>query len=139
MKRISIAVMALVAFVAVALVPAAVGKVKVKKFPATVTLAAQKTPADTYSPGSTRFSGVVASGGPALCRSGRPVTVSGPGGTFNTTTASTGNYAIPVGTAVASGNYVAFTPKMVKKKKVNGVVVKKKVCKPGTSAPVFVP
>src|SRR3954452_9600946 len=98
MKRVSIAVAALIACLAIALIPAtAAGKVKVKKFPATVTLAVSVVePTGGYTPsgGSATFSGQVSSGGPAICRSARPVTITGIGGIFHATTNGTGGFSV---------------------------------------------
>src|SRR5262249_39778254 len=135
MKRVSIAVMALIICMAVALVPQAAAKKKVKKFPATISLAIQRIPATTYTSGSSTLSGTIASGGPAQCRAGRSVTVTGPPGNFPTSTNATGAYRVDVQTFVPNGTYSASTPKVVvKKKNKNTGVVKKKVCKPGSTS-----
>jgi hypothetical protein len=162
MKRFSVALIALVASVAIgmATVSATAGasggdhaaqiakkkkKKKKKKFAATISLTVTVVPATTYSPGSGSFSGAVGSGGPAACRSGRPVTITGPSGPVaSTTTGGDGSYGTSVGSAPAAGSYTASTPTIVikkkgKKNKKTGKRKKSKiVCLGATSAPVTV-
>jgi hypothetical protein len=120
-------------------------KKKTKRFAATISLTVTVTPADTYSPGSGTFSGSVSSGGPAACRSGRPVTISRNGAPFaSTTTAANGSYSVTVNTAPPAGQYTASTPTVVIKKKgkknpKTGKRKKKKIiCLGATTGPVTV-
>jgi hypothetical protein len=140
MKRVSIAVMALVACLAIVLVPAATAQVKKKKFPATISLAVavvEPTTGTAYTPstpGSGTFSGQVTSGGPTICRSGRPVSILRNGvPVAQGTTGNTGAYTVTVGAKPPAGTYTSSVPKKKKKKKKNGVVVKKIICKGATS------
>jgi hypothetical protein len=154
MRRFWVAVIALIACMAVgmATLSASVGAVggdhsaqvakkkkkKKKKFPATITLTITSVPPDTYSPGSSTYSGTISSGGPAACRSGRPVTISRNSSPIaSTTTSGNGSYNITQNTAAAPGQYTASTPTIVVKK---GKKKKKKkfVCLGATTTPVTV-
>jgi hypothetical protein len=148
MKRISIAVVALVACMAVAFVPTATAKKKrVKTFAPTVTLAVAITepatsisddpyaPAPLTTPGAGRFSGQVSSGGPSGCVSSRPVTVFRNGiAVTQVTTNGSGAYTVTVAARPPAGTYTATVPKKVikKKNKKTGKIIKRK-CLPGTS------
>jgi hypothetical protein len=144
-KRVLIAVMALVACLAIVLVPAATAKKKkVKLFPATITLSVKTTDPNPYSPytqGSGTFSGQVSSGGPQACRAGRTVTISR-GGTIaaQVATQTNGSYSVTVPVKPPAGTYTASVPKItIKKKNKKTGKVKKKKCLAATSNPVVVP
>jgi hypothetical protein len=147
-KRISIAVVALGACLAVAFVPTAAAKkkTKIKTFPPTLTLdVAFETPvADAYTQytqGAGHFSGQVSSGGPSACTSGRTVTILRDGvAVTQAGTDANGGYKVDVVGQPAPGSYTASVPKTVlkRKNKKTGRVTKKK-CLPGTSAAVALP
>ena len=139
------AVVALVACLAVAMVPAATAKKPkptVKTFPATMTLdiAIDQPTADDYtqySQGAGHFSGQVSSAGPSACRSGRTVTISRDGVAFTQAgTDANGAYRVDVPGEPPAGSFTASVPKAVVKKvnKKTGKVTKKK-CLPGATSP----
>jgi hypothetical protein len=139
-KKVLVIVTAVVACLAIALVPAATAKKKTKKFPATITLSITVTDPNPYSPytqGSGTFSGKVSSGGPQKCRAGRTVTISR-GGTFaaQVATQTNGTYSVTVGAKPPGGTYTASVPKITIKNKKTG---KKKKCLAATSNPVVLP
>ena len=140
-KKVLVIVAAVVACLAIGLVPAATAKKKkTKKFPATITLSITTTDPSPYSPytgGSGTFSGKVSSGGPQKCRAGRTVTISR-GGTFaaQVATQTNGTYSVTVGAKPPGGTYTASVPKITIKNKKTG---KKKKCLAATSNPVVLP
>jgi hypothetical protein len=144
MKRVLIAVTALIACLAIGIVPAATAtKKKPKRISATISLSVTVTPPGTYGPGSATYSGGVTAGGPAGCRAGRPVTISRNGAAVaQTVTQSNGTYSVPVAAAPDPGQYTASVPqkKAVKKgKKKKGTKKRKKkkfICLTATSAVV---
>jgi hypothetical protein len=136
-KKVLVIVAAVVACLAIGLVPAATAKKKTKKFPATITLSVSVTEPSPYTQGSGTFSGQVSSGGPKKCRAGRTVTISR-GGTFaaQVATQSNGTYSVTVGAKPPGGTYTASVPKITVKNKKTG---KKKKCLAATSNPVVLP
>ena len=144
-KKVLVIVAAVVACLAIGLVPAATAKKKkTKKFPATITLSISTTDPSPYAPyagGSGTFSGKVSSGGPQKCRAGRTVTISR-GGIFaaQTATQTTGSYSVTVPFRPPAGTYTASVPKItVKQKDKKTGKKKKKKCLAATSNPVVVP
>jgi hypothetical protein len=144
MKRVSIAVMALVACLAIVAVPAATAKKKkVKKFPTTISLAVSvSSSSDPYAPAAGTASGRVASArGPQACRAGRTVSILRNGAPTGLTviTQTDGSYSLTFPSKPAAGSYTASVPKVVIKKtnKKTGVVKKKK-CLAATSNTVTV-
>ena len=133
-KKVLVIVAAVVACLAIGLVPAATAKKKkTKKFPATITLSITTTNPSPYAPytgGSGTFSGKVSSGG-------RTVTISR-GGTFaaQVATQTNGTYSVTVGAKPPGGTYTASVPKITIKNKKTG---KKKKCLAATSNPVVLP
>jgi hypothetical protein len=144
MKRISIAVFALVACLAIVLVPAATAKKKkVKTFtPAVglqVSVVEPTTPSDPYAqptPGSGTFAGKVTSGGPTACSANRAVSITRVGGglTISAKTNSNADYSASVAARPPAGTYTATVTKVVikKKNKKTGKITKR-ICAAGTS------
>jgi hypothetical protein len=153
MKRLLIAVTALIAALAIGLatVSATAGaadhgaqvakKKRKKKFAATISLTITFTPVSTYSEGSASYSGAVSSRGPTKCRSGRSVTLARNGAAFTSTfTNGSGGYSVSQNSAPAGGQYTATVRKRVFKKKNKKTGKKTKIiCKAATSGPVTVP
>ena len=150
MKRISIAVVALGACLAVAFVPTATAKKKrviIKTFAPTLALEVAfedptTDPYTQYDQGAGHFSGQVSSGGPSACTAGRTVTILRDGvAVTQAGTNATGGFKVDVVGRPAPGSYTASVPKTVVKKrsKKTGKVIKKKKCLPGTSAAVALP
>jgi hypothetical protein len=121
-------------------------KCKKKKFAATMSLNVSVTAGSTYSAGAVIYSGVVSSGGPKGCRSGRTVTIARNGApAASVATNGSGSYSLTVNADPGPGQYVASTAKRVirKKGKKNKKTHKRKkrkfVCRGAVSATVTVP
>jgi hypothetical protein len=123
-------------------------KKKKKKFAATISLNVSVTAGSTYSAGVTIYSGVVSSGGPAGCTSGRAVTITRNGvPVVSVPTNAGGSYSVTVNADLGTGQYGASTSKRVIKKKgkkpKKGKKKKRKkqkvICKGAVSATVAVP
>jgi hypothetical protein len=141
MKRVLVAVTAMVACLAIGSATVATAKPKTKNVTSTITLAISSTPPSLYapySPGSATYSGQVKAKGPSGCKKGRVVSI------FNGATQVDGSvltgpggfYSLKLQLAPAPGTYTAVVAERVIKK---GKKQKKKfICKAATSAPVVV-
>jgi hypothetical protein len=138
MKRVLVAVTALVACLAIGSASVATAKPKTKNVTTTITLSIAVTPYTPYSPGSGTFSGKVSAKGPSGCRKNRTVTISRGGPIVGqVVTDPNGTYSLTIPTAPPAGTYTASVEEKVVKK---GKKQKKKfICSAATSPPVVVP